>query len=82
MKQLLTVAPSKPTEIMENTAPCGIGAKSHIAGRRQGQGSRTGTGKRGRGAGLTGTAAGTGAGHGRMAAGLYANRQETGANIS
>lgn len=51
MKQLLTVAPSKPTEIMENTAPCGIGVKSHIAGRRQGQGSRTGTGQAGTGRG-------------------------------
>lgn len=50
MKQLLTVAPSKPTEIMENTAPCGIGAKAHIAGRRQGAGKPDGDGASGDGA--------------------------------
>lgn len=51
MKQLLGVAPSWPPQIMETTAPCGIGGKAHIDGRRQGQGSRTGTGQAGTGRG-------------------------------
>lgn len=82
MKQLLTVAPSKPTEIMENTAPCGIGAKDHIAGRRRGVAVRRGRGQGETGRGADRDGGGDGAGHGRTAAGLYANRQETGGNIS
>ena len=44
MKQLLGVAPSWPPGIMENTAPCGIGGKAHIDGRRQGAGKPDGDG--------------------------------------
>lgn len=60
MKQLLAVAPSKPTEIMENTPLCCIGAKCHIDGRRRGRAVRRGRGKRRRGTGLTGMTAGYG----------------------
>lgn len=44
MKQLLAVVPSKPTEIVENTPLCCIGAKGHIDGRRRGRGNQAGTG--------------------------------------
>lgn len=83
MKQLLAVAPSKPTEIMENTPLCCIGAKGHIDGRRRGGAVRRGRGQAGTGRGADRDGDGDGGrGMEGRRRGLYANRTETGANVS